>query len=157
MFTLETQILLCQNGSFHILQVCFLIYRQKAIYQIFILYFSGCSNIGWYNTCLKIQNAKAYCDFIQGPNKIYIHILFLCVHLVHFNELLIMTNNKILFCSDAQRKERYPREIHLTAQSRHDQSTLTSFSSSTAWHASAHQMNQTDWAFLKIQMYSMGR
>lgn len=67
-----------------------------------------------------------------------------CVHLMHFNELLIMTNNKILFWSDAQQKEKYPRENHLTARSRHDQRMLTSFSSSIAWHASAHQMNQTD-------------
>lgn len=60
-----------------------------------------------------------------------------------------MTNNKILFCSDAQQKERYPREIHLTFQSRHGQSMFTSFSSSIARHASAHQMNQTDWGISK--------
>lgn len=87
---------------------------------------------------------QKHSGFIQGPNKIYIHILFSCVHLVHFNELLIMTNNKILFCSDAQQKERHPREIHLTFQSRYGQSMFTSFSSSIARYAFAHQMNQTD-------------
>ena len=34
-----------------------------------------------------------------------------------------MTNNKILFCLDAQQQERCPREIYLTAQNKMAKST----------------------------------
>ena len=61
-FTLEAQILLCQNGSFHILQICFLICRQKESVN-FLCYNSQLVLIGNDLT----HNCNSYCKNHAGP------------------------------------------------------------------------------------------